>query len=119
MFDNIGSKIKGLARLVFLAGIVFSLIGMIGMWITGFGLGDHAGGFTIFLVGLLIGVIGFLCSWVAGCLLTGFGQLVDDTEVIRHNAEDTQYCMENLRRMAEEYRRTGLRSRQQEEPKAQ
>lgn len=115
MFDNIGNKLKGLARIVFLVGVVFSGIGMIGMWITGVGLGDHAGGFTIFLVGLFIGAIGCLLSWVLGCLLSGFGQLVDDTEAIRHNAEDTQYCMDSLRRMAEEYRRMSARARQQEE----
>lgn len=115
MFDNIGRRIKGLARMVFLVGLVFSGIGMIGMWITGVGLGDHAGGFTIFLAGLLIGAVGCLLSWIAGCLIAGFGQLVDDTEAIRHNAEDTQYCMDSLRRMAEEYRRSGLRARQQEE----
>lgn len=116
MFDNIGSKLRGLARIVFFVGIVFSGIGMIGMWITGFGLGDRAGGFTIFIAGLLIGLVGCLCSWTLGCLLAGFGQLVEDAEAVRHNTEDTQYCMENLRRMAEEYRRQGKRARQQEEP---
>lgn len=115
MFDNIGRKIKGLARLVFLVGLLFSGIGMISMWITGMGLGDHAGGFTIFLVGFLIGAVGCLLSWIAGCMLTGFGQLVEDAEAIRHNTEDSQYCLENLRRMAEEYRRSELRARQQEE----
>lgn len=115
MFDNIGRKIRGLARVVLLVGLVLSGIGMIGMWITGMGLGDHAGGFTIFIVGLLIGGLGCLCAWAGGCLIAGFGQLVEDIEAIRHNTEDTQYCAENLRRMAEEYRRNALRAREQEE----
>lgn len=114
MFNNIGNRIKGLARLVLFVGLVCSGIGMIGMWITGTGLRDNAGGFTIFLVGLLIGAVGCLVSWVVGCLISGFGQLVEDTQIIRRNAEDAQYCMENLRRMAEEYRRSSLRVRQQE-----
>ena len=116
MFDNIGRKIKRMAGIVFLVGLLASGIGMIGMWITGVGLGDHAGGFTIFLVGLMIGAVGCFMSWIAGCVLTGFGQLVEDTEAIRHNTEDTQYAMESLRRMAEEQRRAGKRARQQEEP---
>ena len=115
MFDNIGRKIRRMAGIVFLVGIVASGVAMIGMWITGVGLGDHAGGFTIFLVGLLLGAAGFFMSWIAGCALTGFGQLVEDTEAIRHNTEDTQYAVESLRRMAEEYRRAEMRARQQEE----
>lgn len=115
MFDHIGRKIRMLARVVFLVGLVFSAVGMIGMWITGAGLGDHAGGFTIFIVGLLIGMVSCLASWMAGCVLTGFGQMVEDAEAIRRNTEDTQYAMESLRRMAEEYRRAEKRARQQEE----
>ena len=115
MFDNIGRKIRRMAGIVFLVGIVASGVAMIGMWITGFGLGDHPGGFTIFIVGLVIGATGCLMSWIAGCVLTGFGQLVEDTEAIRHNTEDTQYAVESLRRMAEEYRRAEMRARQQEE----
>ena len=114
MFDNIGMKLKGLARMVFLVGLVCSGIGMIGMWITGTGFRDNAGGFTIFLVGLLIGAVGCLLSWIAGCLISGFGQLVEDAQAIRHFTEDTQYGVENLRRMAEEYRRSSMRARQQE-----
>ena len=116
MFDNIGRKIKMLASVLFLVGVAASGIGMIGMWITGAGLGDHVGGFTIFIVGLLIGAVGCLAAWAVGCVLTGFGQLLEDAEAIRRNTEDTQYCMENLRRMAEEYRRAGMqRPRQPEE----
>lgn len=113
MLDNIGNRIKGLARLLFLVGVVCSGVGMIGMWITGTGLRDNAGGFTIFLVGLLIGAVGCLVSWTALCLISGFGQLVEDTQAIRHNAEDAQYCMENLRRMAEEFRRADKHARPQ------
>ena len=115
MFDNIGRKIRGLARIVCLVALAFSLIGMIGMWITGAGLGGHAGGFTIFVVGVLIGAVGSLFAWAAGCLLTGFAQLLEDAEAIRQNTEDVQYSLESLRRMAEEYRRSEKRARQQDE----
>ena len=94
--------------------LVFAGIGMIGMWITGAGLGENVGGFTIFVVGLLIGSVGVLCAWTAGCLLTGYAELIENSEAIRHNTEDAQYSLDNLRRMAEEYRR-GKRGRQQEE----
>lgn len=116
MFDNIGRKIRALARIVFFVGILGSGIGMLVMWITGGGLGNRVGGFTIFVTGLIIGLLGCLASWACGCVLYGFGQLVEDTEAIRQNTEDTQYCTESLRRMAEEYRRfSGLRERQPDE----
>lgn len=104
MFDHIGRRIRTLARIICLAGFVVSGIAMIGIWITGGGL-SGSGGFAIFGAGLLAGVAGALCAWVFGCLAYGLGQLIEDTEAIRHFTEDTQYCAEELRRMGEEVRR--------------
>ena len=104
MFDNIGGRIRTLARFICFAGLVISGIGMIAIWITGGGMAGR-GGFTIFVVGLMTGALGALASWVAGCLIFGFGQLIEDTRVLRQTCEDTQYCAESLRRMGEELRR--------------
>ena len=110
MFDHIGKRIRTLAWLVCLAGMVLSGIGMISIWITGGGL-SASGGFSIFAIGLLTGLVGALLSWFLGCVTYGFGQLIEDTEAIRHYSEDTQYCVETLRRMGEEYRRGSQRNR--------
>ncbi|GEM_PF-1939538 len=105
MFDNIGGKLRGLAKLILLVGLVISVIGMIGVWITGGGLSGRGGGFTVFIYGLLAGALGALASWVTAIMTYGFGQLIEDTEAIRRNAEDAQYHLDALRRMGEERRR--------------
>ena len=108
MFDNIASRLRGLARLILLVGFVISGIAMIGIWITGGGLSGRLGGFTIFVFGLLTGALGCLVSWMASLFTFGFGKLIDDTEAIRHNTEDTQYSADALRRMGEEQRRSAV-----------
>ena len=110
MFEHIGRRIRALAWLVCLTGFVLSGIGMIGIWITGGGL-SASGGFSIFGVGLLTGLVGALLSWFIGCVTYGFGKLIEDTEAIRRYSEDTQYGVETLRRMGEEYRRVSQRNR--------
>ncbi|MBR1559287.1 MAG: hypothetical protein IJ646_03500 [Clostridia bacterium] len=104
MFENIGGKIRTLARLIFLIGVVLSGIAMISIWITGGG-SSGMGGFSVFLYGLLAGALGCLCSWVSALFTYGFGKLIEDTEAVRHNTEDTQYHADALRRMGEERRR--------------
>lgn len=114
MFDHIGRRIRTLARVICLMGFVISGIAMISIWITGGGLSSR-GGFTIFGAGLLAGVAGALTSWILGSLAYGFGVLIEDVEAIRHFTEDTQYGVESLRRLGEEYRRGGPRQRPAEE----
>ena len=105
MFDNIGGKLKSLARLILLVGLVLSIIVMIGIWITGGGLAGRGGGFTTFIFGLLAGALGALGSWGGSLVTFGFGQLIEDTQAIRQNIEDVQYSADALRRMTEERRR--------------
>ena len=69
MFNNIGNKIKGLA-------VLFTIIGIIASCILGF--------LTLFIVmnflwTILIIVVGCLLSWVGSFLLYGFGELVSKT----------------------------------------
>lgn len=116
MFDNIGSKIKGFAKLVCLVGVMASIIAMISFWITGGGASGISGGFSIFIFGLLTGALGCLAAWVGALLTYGFGQLLEDSEAIRHDMEDLQYCADELRRMGEERRRGyGLKMHQPED----
>lgn len=119
MFENIAVKIKGAARLILLVGLVLSLIAMIGIWITGGGLSGRGGGFTVFVYGLLAGALGCIGSWIGALMTHGFGQLLEDTEAIRHNTEDTLYSADALRRMADERRRGNAAKSRQPEAEAQ
>ena len=68
MFKNIGAKIKKIAEIYTILGIVVSVIwGITTMAISGIG-------------GLLVIVIGCLASWIGSFLLYGFGQLVENSD---------------------------------------
>ncbi len=78
MFDNIGKKIKGLAKVFCVLGIIFSVI--YGGWIMIKGF--NSPGDDLFFKGVLILVAGCLSSWLSVFLLYGFGELIDKTSSI-------------------------------------
>lgn len=79
MFKNIGDKIKTLAEVICILGIISSfVIGCILMAIN----------LDFFLKGILTIVLGSLASWIGSFVLYGFGQLVDDVNFLRFNAEN-------------------------------
>ena len=79
MFKNIGDKIKSLAEVICILGIISSfVIGCILMAID----------LDFFLKGILTIVLGSLASWIGSFVLYGFGQLVDDVNFLRFNAEN-------------------------------
>ena len=105
MFDNIGAKIKKLAKIVTIIGIVLAVItGIIVM----FGGGKiefaarNAGntyfsnqlpnGFTFasFIAGILTIGLGSLAAWVSSFLLYGFGTLVENSDIIAANTSAAQ-----------------------------
>ena len=68
MFDDIGSKLKTLAK-------VSTILGIIGSVIAGCALmGDD------FLTGLLILVLGSVFSWIGSFTVYGLGQLIENTD---------------------------------------
>ncbi len=70
MFDNIGGKIKKLARIVCIIGIIASFIaGILLMNIR-----------YTFEVGLAILLVGPLLSWIGSYFTYGFGQLIENTD---------------------------------------
>lgn len=71
MFDNIGGKIKALAEVVCILGIILSIIG--GFII----IAENSG-----LLGFMFMVIGSLGSWVSSFTLFGFGQLIENTDLL-------------------------------------
>jgi hypothetical protein len=76
MFDNIGGKIKTLAKIICWLGIIISVIsGMVLIGISG-------------LVSVLTIIAGSLTSWIGSFSLYGFGELIEKTTEI---AENTRY----------------------------
>lgn len=69
MFDDIGGKIKGLAKVITIIGIVASCICGLVMLVES----------ENFLFGVLVAGLGSLGSWVGSFLLYGFGELIDQT----------------------------------------
>ncbi len=73
MFNNIGEKIKGLAKFVCWVGIIVSVIaGLVIMSMSG----------ELLLLGIVIGLIGSLLSWLGSFALYGLGQLIHTNELI-------------------------------------
>lgn len=80
MFDNIGKKIKGLAKAVFWIGVVFSValgIGLVAILHSGY---NHSGGGFLWAL-IIIGVGGFF-AWLGSVFVFGFGELIDTNQQI-------------------------------------
>ena len=74
MFDNIGGKIKTLAKVVCWIGIVASVI---------LGLLSR----NVITALLFIG-IGSLGSWIGSFMTYGFGQLIENTDILVKQGEE-------------------------------
>lgn len=75
MFNNVGGKIKGLAK-------VLTLIGIIGSIITGGLMVDAVDDDIAVFVSLGVTIFGCLMSWIGSFLLYGFGQLIENTDIL-------------------------------------
>lgn len=76
MYDNIGNKIKGLAKAVFVIETIMSVIaGFILLTI------DE----DLSLIGFFLMIVGPLVSWLSSLLLYGFGELIDKANEIERN----------------------------------
>ena len=79
MWDDIGGKIKGLAKIIALLGIISSIIG-------GFVFFNIARKMSYsgiyFGIGLATMFIGSLLSWIASWFMYGFGELIEKTSEI-------------------------------------
>lgn len=76
MFENIGGKIKALAKVLCWIGIIASVISAIAMW------GQNSSYSPTILPGILILVLGCLLSWIGSFFAYGFGQLIENTDRI-------------------------------------
>ena len=71
MFENIGSKIKGVARVFFIIGCIISVL-------AGFILMTNT---SYIILGYVVILVGILLSWLSTILLYGIGQLVENSDI--------------------------------------
>lgn len=81
MFNNIGGKIKGLAKFMCWLGIIVSVIAGIILII---GATNRNGYYSytdtnMIITGILVMVMGSILSWIGSFVLYGFGELVDNS----------------------------------------
>lgn len=76
MYDNIGEKIKGLAKAIFIVESIAAVIA---------GIALMASDEDLIPIGLLVLVLGPVVAWVSSWLLYGFGELIDKTCDIERN----------------------------------
>ena len=72
-YENIGNKIKGLAQMAFVVEAIAAVI-------TGIAL--MASDEDLILYGLLVLIAGPIIAWVSSWLLYGFGQLIENSDII-------------------------------------
>ena len=76
MYDNIGSKIKGLAKAIFIVEAILSIIISITLLIE-----TEQAAYSIFLF------LGPILSWISSWLIYGFGEIIDKLCNIEQNSE--------------------------------
>ena len=81
MFENIGGKIKGYAKAVFVIEIFASLVGAIAIAV---GIGGF-GGFMAFLLSMVIFII---ISYLSVMFLYAYGELVENSTKINRNTDE-------------------------------
>ena len=105
MYDNIGGKIKGLAKAVFIVEAVAAVI-------TGIAL--IANSRYLIPYGLLVMLLGPIVAYISSWLLYGFGELIDrvcevakNTSPETNNQEDRDHD-ENIKKIATTFKSSGI-----------
>lgn len=89
MFDNIGKKIKILAYILTWVGIIASVITGIAMM--------NSFDSIVKTIGLIVLIVGSLLSWASSFIIYGFGQLIENTDIIagRNKSSDSKNVSSN------------------------
>lgn len=77
MFDNIGGKIKGVARVVTWLGIISSCLAGFVMLVEGLDTSE-----ILAFYGILVAGVGSLFSWLGSLTLYGLGQLIENSDIL-------------------------------------
>ena len=102
MFDNIGDKIKTLAKVVCWIGIIACIITGIVLMAT-----DE----DLVLAGILTAVLGSILSWVSSFVLYGFGQLVENSDIIaKQSARNNEKHSKKVQQQQEQQRKDKVKA---------
>ncbi len=87
MFNNIGKKIKTLAKVICWIGIICSILGGVVMAVSGAAAMDYdvASGVAAIVGGVFMAVLGALFSWIGSFMMLGFGEIVEKVNEIAEN----------------------------------
>ena len=95
MFENVGSKVETLARVVCWIGIIGSIIG---------GIAIMAQGKNLFLVGILSAVLGSFFSWIGSLSLYAIGEAAENSAIAANLAIKADMEWENTNKISSEER---------------
>lgn len=99
MYDNIGGKIKTVAKVIGFAGIGISVLAGLVFLLASFSEEE----FLYLGIGILVAFLGSLISWASTIALYGFGQLIENTDVL---VQDSQINKSSLRYIRKAYEDT-------------
>ena len=88
MFDNIGGKIKGLAKICCAIGMAMSVL-----------TGGAAVIFTHNTAGIIMVIVGCISSWIGSLAVYGLGELIETTE---DNNRQLRKIEKSLRQLTED-----------------
>ena len=74
-FSNVGKKIKTMAKIWFIIGIIGGIVGFFSM--IALSMDERHGGGGFVAIGFIILIVQFFISWGISLLIYGFGELVD------------------------------------------
>ena len=77
MFDNIGEKIKTLAKVLCWIGIIASVVGAIALW------AQNSRYYNTIALGFGVLIGGAVGSWIGSFFMYGFGELIEETMLTR------------------------------------
>lgn len=90
MFDNIGGKIKGLAKVLCLVGIAVSAIGAIALWCA------NSYYQPTIVPGFIVLIVGSVGSWLSSLFTYGFGELIDRVTSIDEKQASQSFYLQTL-----------------------
>lgn len=78
MFNNVGAKVKGLAKFICIMGMIVSVLSGLMMIVSGFN--AYRGGETLIVSGIVTGVVGCLASWIGSWVTYAIGEAAEYAE---------------------------------------
>ena len=106
MFNNIGKKIKTLAKVVCWIGIIGGIISGLsliavgaagsGITVSSNGSTSFVGGMALIIAGVILLVLLPLLAWVSSFMLYGFGDMVDNVSELKQSNEEMLNRVSNI-----------------------